>query len=296
MANISFIDRQLTDLFARLECGKIGAIHSIFDRTVNILANDELHLISLATESVVQSPKMMKTNDCQSFSRFKESVRIGGAAMLENDSTIRIGGLLWSFGDANVWDGKLSRFSLCLSEALSREIAKFLSFNGPKRDSGLFSALLEFSGEAQLNAYGDNVYRQAFFDGLSALDRAIKKNCKNDILQASNRFLGLGFGLTPSGDDFLMGCLVVWQAFDVPIFFYYKEDNWIKQVKQQTTIVSYFMLEQCLGGFVNHGFVELFRLSRSGRCLTGAQDIFLEIGETSGIDMLCGALFAMISL
>ena len=293
MASISIIDKQLMDMFARFECGKIGSIHSIFDRAVNILSNDEKHLISLATETVVQSPKMMKTNDCQSFSRLNESARVGGAVIWENDSMIRIGSSHWNFGEAKVWDEKISRFPLILREEFTKEIAKFLSRNGHERNSGLFSALLAFSGGTQLLKNGDNIYKRAFLDGLRALDGAIKNDNRKDILQASNRLLGLGFGLTPSGDDFLLGCLTVWQVFDVSLFLYYQDENWLKYVKEHTTIVSYFMLEQCLSGFANHGFIELFRSFHMGRGLARALDIFLEIGSTSGIDMLCGAIFAM---
>ena len=287
------IDKQLADLFSRLECGKIGAVHSIFERSVNILSIDGKNLITLAIDSVVQSPNMMKTTDNESFFRMKESVRLGDAVMRENDSFIRIGGINWNFGETNVLDGRISRFPLNLREELEKEIAGFLSRYGHERDSGLYCAWFAFSGRTQFSKNSDNAYKRAFYDGLRTLDGAIKNGCKKDVLQASNRFLGLGFGLTPSGDDFLLGCLTVWQALDAPLFLYFQEENWLKYVKEHTTTVSYFMLEQCLSGYANDGFIELFQSLRLGKGLARALDIFLNVGQASGIDMLCGVLFAL---
>ena len=127
-----------------------------------------------------------------------------------------------------------------------------------------------------------NPYSEAFVKSLHELKICIKMN--ESVLQACNRFLGLGIGLTPSGDDFLLGCLTTWQSCNAEIFSLF-QDGWINQIKEKTTTVSYFMLKECIDGFVHQGFIDLFQ--------TGELDKFLEIGSTSGIDMLIGALFAL---
>ena len=72
MADITRIDRQLLKLFSGQK--KAGVVHSIFDKAINILSADEQHLISIALETVVQSPQMMKTDDELAFSRLRENV------------------------------------------------------------------------------------------------------------------------------------------------------------------------------------------------------------------------------
>ena len=127
--------------------------------------------------------------------------------------------------------------------------------------------------------------RNSLFEALHRLDKALRNGKEQEILQASNGLVGLGAGLTPSGDDFLLGCFTIWQLFAPTLFSLYQEKDWMGQIKGRTTTISYVMLEQCLNGFVNDAFIQL--------CKTNQLESFLKIGSTSGIDMLIGAHFAL---
>ena len=293
MAYIRRIDRQLLNWLSGQEQREIAAVHSIFDKVVNLLTKDENRLISFALEAVVQAPDMMKTNEAQVFTMFRDSIQVGEIAQLESDSTIRIGTTFWSYEGAVLWDGTIPRIRSIHLENLAGQIATFLHRHAEKRDSGLLSAWLAYSGHAQQAGDADLVYTKVFLEGLCCFDEAIRSGQTQDMLHASGRLLGLGLGLTPSGDDFLLGCLALWQVFDMRLFSPYKECDWLKQIKGKTTTHSYFMLKQCIDGFVNNAFIELFQVIGKGGDMGKALDEFLRIGSTSGIDMLIGALFAM---
>ena len=233
----------------------------------------------------MQAPQMMQTNERQVFSRLKESIQTGKGISLESDFAIRIGTILWDFAEAPTWNGEIPRLLSAQRGTFAKQIARFLHENGPERDSGLFTAWQEFSGEVQQMRRCDSPYVQAFREGLYSLDTAMRGGRAQDVFQASNRLLGLGPGLTPAGDDFLLGCLATWRSFGIPLSLLYQGDDCLAQIKRRTTTVSYFMLEQCLQGFVNDAFVQLFEKQEL--------EAFLNIGSTSGVDMLIGAMFSM---
>jgi hypothetical protein len=113
-----------------------------------------------------------------------------------------------------------------------------------------------------------------------------------DTLEAAKRIVGLGFGLTPSGDDFLAGflgaafCFANADAFRKEVF------DSMRSVIHRTTLPSFFMLRAALGGFYSEPLAALLISLMTGKAddLDGAIKALIALGATSGQDVLAGVL------
>lgn len=144
----------------------------------------------------------------------------------------------------------------------------------------------------------ETIYSKFIKDGLQTLESSYLNNDKNSMAAAIDSFVGLGSGLTPSGDDFICGLFSV--------LFYYQsftslEDGLIRDVglrvieyaRSRTTIVAYNMLRSCLTGELPehvHNFMNSI-LTREDENIFELFDRVLQIGSTSGSDMAAGMLY-----
>lgn len=146
----------------------------------------------------------------------------------------------------------------------------------------------------------DNIYKKHVLKGLNYLKRAYFSKNKNEMASALCEFIGLGQGLTPSGDDFICGFITV--------FFYCPsitglDNNWTRDMglkvteyaAKNTTLVSYNMLRACLNGEVSVHMQNLMKciLTVEDENLLPSIEIILQLGSTSGSDMISGVLYAL---
>jgi hypothetical protein len=118
--------------------------------------------------------------------------------------------------------------------------------------------------------------------------------CGADLESAcmqAQALLGLGAGLTPAGDDFLVGFFAVlhlpahpcpdWTRICVPV---------LARVEQRTNTISAAALRAAAAGRVRESIVALLRELMGGapQDLVAALDRVLAIGSTSGADMVAG--------
>ncbi len=131
------------------------------------------------------------------------------------------------------------------------------------------------------------------------------------LLQATRRFdlqaasavrelIGLGTGLTPSGDDLLVGCLAgLWctlRGDPQRIQFVSNLGETIIHQSHQTTDISRTYLEHASLGQVSSLLVDLVEAIRTGddsdRLLNSAETA-MQVGHTSGMDTLTGLLIGL---
>ncbi len=274
----------------------IGNVHSVFDKVINIISINQDYLFSLALEEVVQSPQMMKTIDKDCFQNVKDVIQTGTPVFRNGVNEIKIQNIIWNFGNAKIWNGniteeyiKQNRLNICHL----KEISDFVQMNGA--DSGLLSAWCEYSHKELLVKKNVNIYAPIFLDRLKKMEDAVRENNNIKLLDASYEFVGMGMGLTPSGDDFILGCLAVWKYWGSRLYDIYVDNEWIERLKGRTTTVSYFMLKNCIDGFVNESLLKLLQYksenTEKNHINSLLQDL-LKIGSTSGTDMLVGVIFA----
>lgn len=137
--------------------------------------------------------------------------------------------------------------------------------------------------------------------GIAGIARACLLGDMTGLLQEAGALVGLGEGLTPSGDDFLGGLLF---CVDTIERFYpglinldsSKQALFIESARQRTHLISFTLLKDSANGQAVEPLHELMRYvfsdqppksTRPVSCLT-------QIGHSTGWDLLAGALTGLL--
>ncbi len=99
--------------------------------------------------------------------------------------------------------------------------------------------------------------------------------------------MGIGYGLTPSGDDFILGILAVLslQGRDLSDF--------RMIIHEYENPFSRTILEDACEGCFSEPLLELMNCLATGACPPGAVEALLRVGSTSGCDTLAGMFYAL---
>jgi hypothetical protein len=145
-----------------------------------------------------------------------------------------------------------------------------------------------------------NYLKKIKFEELIGIDLDDETFTYEDMLLSSNKwdlninsviinyFCGRGKGLTPSGDDILIGFTMAIMMFD-------KSYNWIRSLNLQmtnnkTTMISEAYLKALLKGYVSEYFIQLIKLIDE-KDINKISNIIKKVqffGHTSGNDTLFG--------
>lgn len=128
----------------------------------------------------------------------------------------------------------------------------------------------------------------------NASERLIDDLARKDVSAALDRagdLIGLGIGLTPSGDDFLVGLLAVLSTEESLPF-----KDFCAGVRDRacgaTNAISYMAIKKAAAGQVRETIARLLQLFRSERkteLTTAIRDVLM-IGATSGTDIAWGII------
>jgi hypothetical protein len=261
-------------------------VHSVFLRACNI-ETDSGELVTLLASNTGNLPHGLR---CASRNDLLHArLRQGQAVVLEGMALrIPAADLVVDFSRAAVWKGTLAAASPALRQL--RELCDMLRSRAP--DQGVAPAL--FSSGNSDSPFGRALVAR-MTQTLPKLAHATETRDAGQAVSALSALVGLGTGLTPAGDDFIVGYLAaLWsrsyrerglaallRALAVPV----------GQLSRHTNAISRQMLLDALGGH----FAE--RLTGVVRCLCGGGEItsaavrLLEVGHSSGADSLCGLLF-----
>ena len=267
-------------------------VHSVFLRACNI-ETDSGELVTLLAPGCGNLPHGIR---CASpIAPFSARLRQGQAAILEG-ATLHIAAadFVMDFSRAAVWNGTLAAVSPgpggAEAQGALRELCETLREHAP--DQGVAPALFS-SGNPHSTLERALVARMA--QVLPVLARATESREPGAVVAALSALVGLGAGLTPAGDDFIVGYLAalrsrsrrepgiaaLLRALAVPV----------GQLSLHANAISRQMLLDALHGH----FAE--RLTEVVRCVCGGGDVAaatmraLQIGHSSGADILCGLLF-----
>jgi hypothetical protein len=134
---------------------------------------------------------------------------------------------------------------------------------------------------------------------VSALVRAARRN-DPEAGKAAGALIGLGFGLTPSGDDLLVGCLAgLWctvQAKSERRKYISEFGRVILDLSRGTNDISRTYLLHAVGGQVSSRLAEFARVISEDvepELFLKAMDKAACVGHTSGLDTLTGLLVGL---
>jgi hypothetical protein len=143
---------------------------------------------------------------------------------------------------------------------------------------------------------------------LPAVINLMKSSADHDaelFEHACDTLVGLGPGLTPSGDDLLVGFLATQYKFDSPIKRWLYDSGLIERIirkqKEKTTSVAFQFLKCASEGLFSEILIDVIdsiiaRDHSHGKKQYPVLDDFLRWGHTSGTDTMVGVVVALCAL
>ncbi len=277
---------------ARVPSRARAQVHSVFLRACNI-ETESGELVTLLAAGSGNLPHGIR---CASpIAPLCARLRQGQTAILEG-ATLRVptADFVVDFSRAAVWSGTVAAALPGVRGAepqgALRELWETLREHAP--DQGVAPAL--FSSGSRRSTLGRALVAR-LAQTLPILARATEAGDAGAVVSTLGALVGLGAGLTPAGDDLIVGYLAaLWsrshrepgiaallRALVVPV----------GQLSLHTNAISRQMLLDALRGHFAERLTEVVRCVCGSGNVAGASMRALEIGHSSGADVLCGLLF-----
>lgn len=283
---INSMDANLSEVLEKAQQKNItGSVIGIFDHVINIEIEELSQLITIAKEEVISAPYMMKTTDSKGFDYIKDNLSFEDSVNFHFPSEIRMKGHSFDFRESKKWLKRLPTLNESTKKIKDRlkDLESFLNVHG--KPKGILNAYFKIYIQSDVDNQKENIYDQYFMKRLNELSKETTiKNLEN--------FIGLGIGLTPSGDDFLLGFISTIYCYGSKIDLkneiiqYFRENDF----KNKTTKVSYYMLKNVLDGQVNDALFDYLVDEKSDK---NTIEKIINIGSTSGTDMIVGICYGL---
>lgn len=275
----------MDEKFSKFSKKGSGFVHSKFNRVINIISDNEIYAIT--TINVPCGSNTAVTNK-DSFSLFSEEV---GANVFCQDGKITIGSsLLIDCSEAklfNCYCPSMSTYNkLDLKNGLT-ELEKEVI------DKDLFIGCMSFVKEQFIDyKYEEQDSVQKFINNRLMMLISSYPNCEN-MVDNSMKLIGLGLGLTPSGDDFLCGFYLALYATKNTCYAQYANSMLDMLPHVSTTDVSRQMLNSAFLGKTTDAHIKLIKsVFNSGKGIEFALNKIASIGHSSGMDFTAGFISA----
>lgn len=269
--------------YHRLKDIKIsGQIHSVFKHTINLL-NDDGSLFTLVDDSLNNGPNCLKVSGIN----FEQLNLIENSRVCFKENKIMIEDKLIIDYEDHIFYQQQELFYPENVDHIANKIDEV-------KDSNWY---LEFK----------NKYQEQIF--MKSVDHLIESNAKLLSTYIKNKdevtkqqkilenFIGLGVGLTPSGDDFLTGLAYTVSLKKYPNIQIFSILNNLKTtMKERTNIISSQQFEMALIQEVRTEInicLESILLNKPFELVEKSIKTVLNIGSTSGFDILNGMLFGL---
>lgn len=258
---------------------KAGIVHSVFDRSCNLLISDQL--IGLVAPKLGNGPYNIIL-DCSDFGNFEV-----GMSVKIRDRKIFIGAeLVIDLASAEIWDPEIltKNFDWRIAITTLEELMK----STPELTKSIIS---QDEIEIHLAKKIENFSAELFSKNFSAEKFSI----------SIDNLIGLGSGLTPSGDDFLAGVVGIFHNFpqldEVKNITKILDQAITTAIKNsKTNMISNALLTAALQGWFTEkvsNFLLVFGDKKSSNSQKkNAMEQVLSIGHSSGAYMLAGISLA----
>jgi len=259
---------------------RAGYILATFDRSCYLDMDGQI--VALVAPALLNGPlNLMVEMDA-----WQERVTPGAVAV-STDHALRIdGGLDIGLHEAAVWDATLQAWpeeQVPMLRAHLPTLQRLLDREAP--EGGLARAV------SHPNASTTALERRAA-PAIVELARGLQRRDALLVSRAAGALAGLGPGLTPSGDDVLVGGLLAFalNADDSRVM----RQAIVSAVRDRTTRISMAYLDAAARAEASeswHRLVAALAVDDPGRIASAARGV-MAFGETSGSDMLAGFVLA----
>ena len=259
-----------------------GLVHSVYRKTINIQFGD--YLLALQADMSPVSPVSLITElDAASMDGLSVSpglavkVRPGALSICSIDSDI-----YFCFIEADIFESVLLRKSPLLSRCMLKTVLD-------RSAAGGFCIIFAPSClKDQENNLEAELVTSAAKHRITASIPFVQTADYGKAAEELVSLIGLGMGLTPSGDDFLCGVLaglVLTGNLDHPFTSILKER--IREKLNNTNDISRTFLQCALSSHFSKPVKDLFFPASPEQILAS----FEAVGHSSGIDSLCGIYY-----
>jgi len=295
------------------ETERCGQVLAVFERACH-LATPTGEIVALVTPQIGDGPLNIVVGD-GSTGPFA-AVDPGTPATLERDQ-LRIGRLQVDLGEAQVWeprpDWKALRtrqaairshlpflHALCQSQAPAGSLLALLGGRRAPEGASLLelnNAAVHRAASALLRGWERGAARRADWQSVSQQPRRAVRRSEwhSDLEKGAAGLAGLGGGLTPAGDDFLMGAMVwAWLTHPTPEALC---QALAETAAPRTTALSAAFLRAAARGECHADWHTLLAALSAGPDATETVNISMAVqhilshGATSGADGLAGFLY-----
>ena len=260
-----------------------GRIEQVFSKAINIFIDNQIF-------TLLSSPLDNAPNSCRLLNKNLSLLNISSGDTFQVLN-----------GKVSIGDGYWLSFSLCT--AWQQPVIYFTNEKVRQKKYQLFllkqiselDLILSEAKSSLFNYQGDNLFYLASAEKLNQLRSnliyLIKKKQRQNLADVIRQFVGLGIGLTPSGDDYLVGLMAFLLLKDNPLAGFHPDFyQGIMQGNEQTTPISAITLEKALDHEYRENMCQLIQ-SLVDANETNIHLLFLNIlniGSSSGSDMLFG--------
>ncbi len=293
--------RQIGETARRLLApGARGQVLAGFSRAA-YLVTEQADLVWLAAESAPRHPRGLRI--AGPFPR----LAAGQAFYVGGEGIDVAPDLQVDFGAALTWAApSISRHAVLGIDRVPSRVRSIFSTGldlSPARGLGRLipKTLALAAGQLECEPEVDPVLALAW-PGVCAIARASLSHDMPALLREANALLGLGEGLTPSGDDFLGGLLfgihAIQRLYPGSIHWGSAElASFVEAARQRTHPISFTLLRDAANGQAVEPLHEFIRAVLSDRPPASAGQIascLTQIGHSTGWDLLAGALTGLL--
>lgn len=262
-------------------------VHSVYHRTVNIYAENRIlafHPDSISLTPLSLALPLHEEEFALLANAVREKKKIQTQWTESQEVQIHIGKYSWNVGKNEVWNpkitGNLNKEQMRLALQQMREVIMRYSHLGGFSDS-------VFRNKNPKDDLMSGILREKI---TLLLDVSVRPGKMEELGRIAQEMIGLGVGLTPSGDDFVTGLLLGFLTGTFPFDEEELEDfrEMVKRQAMYTNDISrQYLLCACEGEF-GENYHQLLRLCKMGQPIAKCLEQIIQTGHTSGLDALNG--------
>jgi hypothetical protein len=263
-----------------------GFVHSTFNRTLNIKCFENGDLYTIACSNLDNGPNtlIIDVDNMKSI-----NIVVNDRVRVENNLLYIGDRLTISIEKVNIWESILPSYTPNV-EILKQNVMKvkeYINIHG-------------VGGGIKKNFIPQNPFEAEVSNMLEKRTLLLFNELINDRIPSAFShavsLVGLGPGLTPSGDDFLTGLFTIFNMKNSPFYPYrsFCEDV-LKKARTLTNDISYMTLKKAANGKVRDSIISLLNsiLVEDDQDLILSLNKLLNIGSSSGTDIAYGIVFGM---
>lgn len=282
----------MKEIFGLLEnCPEIS-FHSSFRNSFNLKVKGII--VNISTNRATLPPYGIVVSE-KGFVYLKEEIDLEDVDMKINRSMICINNIRIIIGNKNEnYSSDIIINNSVISMEIIEELKDKMILSGKENGFNLNNETLLnciiYKGEDLDRKKQDNI--EVFMQKLNELGLFFRDKDFKDI-EILKYFLGRGRGLTPSGDDFLVGSIAMFYSYYIYHEMIYIIKNFIIENKRiYTTDISEQFLILATDGKFSRSIITLIEELKGKKKSSDTINNVIKYGETSGTDIMLGIIWA----